>query len=243
MTKLSQNKTPNEIIGLPSIVNLSNFQFSPDEKKIAMTNTTEKGVEVWIVNLPTLIAKKIFDSKSNATMGNVINWINNSELIIKSLPDDLIESKNVVPTGPTISSNFGEKAQNRTYQDLLNNPNDVYNFKQLSQTELLKINIEGEYVKWLPTRMYKSIQLSPNKEYLLIDFIKTPFSYIVPYNRFPTETHVYDKNAKLIKVINDAPLLEELPKGFMSTTSGKRNFRWRSDKPSTLSYTQSLIHW
>ena len=49
----------------------------------------------------------------------------------------------------------------------------------------------------------------------LIDFIKTPFSYIVPYNRFPTETHVYDKNAKLIKVINDAPLLEELPKGFM----------------------------
>ena len=58
VTKLSQNKTPNEIIGLPSIVNLSNFQFSPDEKKIAMTNTTEKGVEVWIVNLPTLIAKK-----------------------------------------------------------------------------------------------------------------------------------------------------------------------------------------
>ncbi|MFQ3351428.1 MAG: dipeptidyl aminopeptidase/acylaminoacyl peptidase [Candidatus Marivariicella framensis] len=243
VTKLSQNKTPNEIIGLPSIVNLSNFQFSPDEKKIAMTNTTEKGVEVWIVNLPTLIAKKIFDSKSNATMGNVINWINNSELIIKSLPDDLkplINTATSIPTGPTVTENNGSKAQNRTYQDLLKNPNDVYNFKQLSQTELLKINIEGEYVKWLPTRMYKSIQLSPNKEYLLIDFIKTPFSYIVPYNRFPTETHVYDKNAKLIKVINDAPLLEELPKGFMSTTSGKRNFRWRSDKPSTLSYTIAL---
>jgi hypothetical protein len=26
----------------------------------------------------------------------------------------------------------------------------------------------------------------------------------------------------------------------MSTTSGKRNFRWRSDKPSTLSYTIAL---
>ena len=243
ITKLFQNKTPNEIIGLPIMVNLSNFQFSPDEKQIAMTNTTQKGVEVWVVDLTSLVAKKIFNSNSNATMGNVINWISNNELIVKSLPEDLkplINTSTSIPKGPTVTENNGSKAQNRTYQDLLKNPNDVYNFKQLSQSELVKVNINGEIVKWLPTRMYKNIDLSPSKEYLLIDFIKTPFSYIVPYNRFPTETHVYDKNAKLVKVINDAPLLEELPKGFMSTTSGKRNFRWRSDKPSTLYYSLAL---
>ena len=243
ITKLFQNKTPNEIIGLPIMVNLSNFQFSPDEKQIAMTNTTQKGVEVWVVDLTSLVAKKIFNSNSNATMGNVINWISNNELIVKSLPEDLkplINTSTSIPKGPTVTENNGSKAQNRTYQDLLKNPNDVYNFKQLSQSELVKVNINGEIVKWLPTRMYKNIDLSPSKEYLLIDFIKTPFSYIVPYSRFPTETHVYDKNAKLVKVINDAPLLEELPKGFMSTTSGKRNFRWRSDKPSTLYYSLAL---
>jgi dipeptidyl aminopeptidase/acylaminoacyl peptidase len=243
ITKLKESKKPKEVIGLPKSINLSNFQFSPNENKVAMTNTTNNGVEIWVLDIPSLIAKKIFHSNANATMGNVINWINDRELIIKSLPDDmspLINTATSIPTGPTVTENNGSKAQNRTYQDLLKNPNDVYNFKQLSQSVLLKINIDGEYMKWLPTRMYKNIQLSPDKNYLLVDFIKTPFSYIVPYNRFPTETHVYNKNAKLIKVINDAPLLEELPKGFMSTTSGKRNFRWRSDKPSTLSYTIAL---
>ncbi|MBN09182.1 MAG: S9 family peptidase, partial [Flavobacteriaceae bacterium] len=145
-----------------------------------------------------------------------------------------------IPKGPTVTENNGSKAQNRTYQDLLKNPSDEYNFKQLSQSELIKINIEGDAKKWLPLRMYRNIKLSPNGKYLLIDFIKTPFSYIVPYYRIPTETHVYDLNAKLIKVINDAPLLEVLPKGFMSTTTGKRNFQWRSDKPSTLTYMIAL---
>jgi len=243
VTKLSEGKTPNEVIGFPSKINLSNFHFSPDENKIAMSNTTEDGVEIWVLDIKTLNAKKIFNSNANATMGNVIRWINNRELIIKSLPDDvkpLINTISSVPTGPTITENQGSKAQNRTYQDLLKNPNDIHNFKQLSQSELLKINIDGGFEKWLPAKMYKNIQLSPNGKLLLIDFIKTPFSYIVPYNRFPTETHVYNLNAKLIKIINDAPLLEELPKGFMATKTGKRNFRWRSDKPSTLSYAIAL---
>ena len=243
VTKLDESKQPQKVSGLPDNINLANFQFSPDEKKIAMTNTTQEGVELWVLDIKTLFAKKIFNAKVNATMGNAIRWINNKELIVKSLPNDLkalINTSASVPNGPTITENNGSKAQNRTYQDLLKNPNDVYNFKQLSQSELLKININGEYSNWLPTRMYKNIQLSPDGAYVLIDFIKTPFSYIVPYNRFPTETHVYDINAKLIKVINDTPLLEELPKGFMSTTTEKRNFRWRNDKPSTLSYFIAL---
>lgn len=243
VTKLSYGKDPQEINGLPDVINLSNFQFSPDENKIAMTNTSENGVEIWVLDIISLQAKKIFESKANATLGNVIRWINNEELIVKSLPDNLkplIDTKTSIPNGPTITENNGSKAQNRTYQDLLKNPNDVYNFKQLSQSELIKINVNGENKTWLPTRMYKNIQLSPNGKLILLDFIKTPFSYIVPYNRFPTETHVYDINGELIRVINDAPLLEELPKGFMSTTTGKRNFRWRNDKPSTLSFTIAL---
>ena len=243
IAKLDEGKTAKEISGLPSKINLSNFQFSPDESKIAMTNTTENGVEVWVLNLLDLNAKKIFKENANATMGNVIKWINNKELIVKSLPDNLkplINTNSSIPTGPTITENSGSKAQNRTYQDLLKNPNDVENFKQLTTSKLLIVDLDGNQKKWLPSRMYKSIQLSPDKKYVLIDFIKTPFSYIVPYNRFPTETHVYDTDANLIKIINDAPLLEELPKGFMSTTQGKRNFRWRSDKPSTLSFSIAL---
>jgi dipeptidyl aminopeptidase/acylaminoacyl peptidase len=62
----------------------------------------------------------------------------------------------------------------------------------------------------------------------------------VPYYRFPTETHVYDLEANLVKVISDNPLQEVLPKGFMAVSINKRNIGWRFDQPSTIYYVKAL---
>ena len=46
-------------------------------------------------------------------------------MLVKFLPTDrkaLIDGTTAVPTGPTISTADGKKAQNRTYQDLLKKP-------------------------------------------------------------------------------------------------------------------------
>ncbi len=37
--------------GLPENPKLSNFTWSPDEKKIAMTHTSETGVELWFLDI------------------------------------------------------------------------------------------------------------------------------------------------------------------------------------------------
>lgn len=153
---------------------------------------------------------------------------------------DLIESTNVVPSGPTISSNFGEKAQNRTYQDLLKNKTDEFNFEQLATSEIYKVTLDGDYKKWLNKGMYTSISVSPDGNYVMISEIQKPFSYIVTYRRFPNSVKIYSKDSELIQKLIDVPLIEELPKGFMSVRTGKRNFSWRSDKASTLTYVKAL---
>ncbi len=73
--------------------------------------------------------------------------------------------------------------------------------------------------------MYRDVQVSPNGKYVLVSFVKPPFSYLVPYYRFPTETHVYDLNANRIKIISDSPLQEVLPKGFMAVSREKGVYR------------------
>jgi dipeptidyl aminopeptidase/acylaminoacyl peptidase len=40
----------------------------------------------------------------------------------------------------------------------------------------------------------------------------------------------------LVSNLVDVPLIEELPQGFMAVRTGKRNFSWRMDKPSTITY-------
>ena len=51
---------------------------------------------------------------------------------------------------------------------------------------------------------------------------------------------MYDLNARLVRVISDAPLQEVLPKGFMAVAKGKRYISWRKDQPATLYYVEAL---
>ena len=233
-----------QVKGLPENARLTNFSWSPNQKKIALTNTTSKGVGVWVFDLETASIIRLTEANVNANLGDVINWFEDGQsLLVKMVSDKkkkLINTKTVVPIGPTISVNEGKKAQNRTYQDLLKNTNDEHNFEQLALSEIFKISLDGKKEKWLGSAIYRSINFSPDGNYVLINTVEKPFSYLVPYRRFPSKTTVYTKTGKRIQTVLEVPLIEDLPKGFMAVRQGKRNFIWRNDKPATLVYVEAL---
>ncbi|SHH34349.1 alpha/beta hydrolase family protein [Winogradskyella jejuensis] len=242
--KKTTDDSAKQVIGLPENPRLSGFSWSPDESMIACLNTTNTGVEVWILDVKAAKASKITDTNVNANMGSTISWFkDNKHLLVKTLPSDrkpLINTSIAVPTGPTISVSDGSKAQNRTYQDLLKTPNDEFNFEQLAHSEIKKVSINGAAEDFLPSAMYRGISFSPDGNYVMITKIKRPFSYLVTYSRFPNESVIYDTNGNAIKTVNDVPLDEVRPKGFMATRLGKRNMSWRADKPATLVWAEAL---
>ena len=233
-----------QVSGLPENPSLANFTWSPDQKKMAMTNTVKEGVELWVLDLETSSMKKLTDAKINANLGDVINWFEdgNSLLVkmISSEKKELIDTKSAIPTGPTISVNDGKKAQNRTYQDLLKNPNDEQNFEQLAMSEIYKVTLDGAQTKWMGSAMYNNISFSPDGNYIMINTIEKPFSYLVTYRRFPSSTSIYDRSGKLVQTVLKVPLIEDLPQGFMAVREGRRDLSWRNDKPSTLIYVSAL---
>ncbi len=233
-----------QVKNLPKNAKLTNFKWSPNQKKLAFTNTTENGVEVWVLDLASAGVTKLTSDNINANIGDVINWFNDgNSLLIKVVSEnkkELINTKTAVPTGPTISVNDGKKAQNRTYQDLLSNKNDEHNFEQLALSTIYKVNLDGSTEKWLESNLYSSIDFSPDGNYVMIETIEKPFSYLVPYSRFPSKTTIYTKEGKKVETVLEVPLIEDLPQGFMAVRTGKRNFSWRNDKPSTLIFTKAL---
>ncbi len=233
-----------QVIGLPSERKLSNFTFSPDQTKLAFTNTTSKGVEVWVLDLLNNESQKITQPRANANLRDVINWFEDSKsILVKMVPDsrkEIIDNDKSIPEGPVISVNDGKKAQNRTYQDLLKNKNDEDNFENLALSDLYKVSLNGNSVKWLSKDMYNNISFSPDGEYIMITIIEKPFSYLVPYYRFPSRTVIYNKYGKKLQTVVEVPLTEDLPRGFMSVRKGKRNFQWRGDKPSSLIFIKAL---
>ena len=116
--KINEEKTaPIQVKGLPENPRLTNFTWSPDQKKMALTHTTSKGVEIWLLDIHGATVSKLTDAKINANLGYVINWFEDSNsFLVKMVPIDkkaLIDTDNSIPTGPTISVNDGKKAQNQ----------------------------------------------------------------------------------------------------------------------------------
>ena len=233
-----------QVKGLPENPKLTNFKWSPDQSKIALTNTTAEGVELWVLDIESASVSKITEAHLNANIGNVIHWFEDgASLLVKMISKNrkpLINTKTAVPTGPTISVNDGKKAQNRTYQDLLKNKNDEHNFEQLAMSEIHKVSLDGSSEKWLRADLYRELTFSPDGNYVMAVTINKPFSYLVPYGRFPSKTTIYTKEGAEVETVLDVPLIEDLPQGFMAVRPGKRNFSWRNDKPSTLTYVMAL---
>ncbi|MGB0177260.1 MAG: prolyl oligopeptidase family serine peptidase, partial [Owenweeksia sp.] len=243
--KKASVKTANQVTGLPKDARLANFNWSPKQDMMAFTHTTATGVEVWVLDIQKRKATKLTGPAVNANMENPITWFKDgTSLLVTMLPEQrkkLINTEEAVPEGPVISvSTGGEKAQNRTYQDLLKNPNDEHNFETLAESEIYRVSLDGGKSKWLPKAMYSDIDFSPDGKYVMVSHIKRPFSYIVPFYRFPSSTNIYDVNGKIVQNVMEVPLTEVLPKGFMAVREGRRGMNWRNDKPHTLVWEQAL---
>lgn len=234
-----------EVKNMPKSAKIAYITWSPDEKKIAFVNNTNNGNELWYINLERAEATRLTQAELNANMGNPITWFKNSnELIIKTQRhhyNDLINKENAIPTGPTVSvSESGIESQNRTYQDLLKDKIDEDNFEKLITTDLYRIDLTGEKKIFKSGDLFVSESFSPDGKYLMVTTLEKPFSYIVPFQRFPMKTTIYSANGDRVKVVNELPLNEVMPKGFMSVRQGKRSLRWRADKPASLFFVQAL---
>ena len=238
------DKIETQISGLPKKSQITIVTWSPNERKIAFTNTTATGIELWVIDVASATAQRLTGANLNANLGNPINWLNdNKTLLVKMIPQNrraLLDSKKELPKGPTISVSDGSKSQNRTYPDLLKNKTDEINFETLITSELYKVSITGKIDFFKESDLYAGESFSPNGNYLMLTTIQKPFSYSVPYSRFPQKTVVYDTSGKEVKVINEIPLNEVIPKGFSSVRKGKRSLGWRGDKPAAWAFVIAL---
>jgi len=239
-----KDKNEVQVSGLPENPKISNLAWSKNEKKIAFANTTATGVELWVLDVASAKATKLTEANLNANMGRPFNWFSDNEnLLVNVLPKNrakLLDGKKDLPTGPIISTADGSKSQNRTYQDLLKNKSDETNFETIVASELYKVNLTGTATLFKSADLYVEESFSPDGNYILLSTVQKPFSYIVPWYRFPMKSVVYDLSGKEIKVVNEVALNEIMPKGFMAVRKGKRDMEWRDDKPSTLYYAEAL---
>jgi dipeptidyl aminopeptidase/acylaminoacyl peptidase len=241
--KIKKTATGEEIqvTGLPSPAKMSGFTFSLDERYLAFTHTEAKGISLWVVDLSTHTAKALTGPILNQVLGNSMAWLADNSLLIKAVNParGKVPSAPVAPAGPTIQETSGKAAPSRTYQDLLANPHDEALFAYFMDSQLMRITLDGSSTAVGKPAMIKSMLLSPDKNYLLVESIQKPFSYLVPADRFPYTVEIWSSQGATLKTLAQLPLDEVRPTGFDATVSGIRNVNWRADAPATLYWAEA----
>lgn len=236
-----ESKEKFKVDGLPADAHLGSFRWSPDAQYAAFTHTTPAGIELWLLDLAEKQVNKLTEANMNlAVRGSQFQWSGDSKSIMyKSTVEGDVPQKPVVASGPVVSENVGKAAPNRTYQDLLKNTFDESLFEYYTQTQLIRVGVDGSKSAFGKAGMIYGFSPSPDGNYWMISRMKRPFSYLVPYYRFGQSIEIWDNKGEMVKVLANIPPAEDIPKGFGAVRKGQRSHGWRADAPATVYWVEA----
>lgn len=233
--------------GLPEPLALSSLSWSPDQRHIAFTHIDNRAgaVELWLVEVDSLSARRLLAQPLNAVAGRGFDWMPDGERLLAWLRPQGQGEPPVdegIPTGPNIQETGpgGEITQLRTYQDLLANEHDAQVFEHYLRSQPALVALDGGVTALGAPGLYIGLSPSPDGQFLLSQRIQRPFSYQVPYSRFPRLIEVRDSgDGSLVHEVASLPLIEGLPVGRDAVAEGVRWTDWRADAPATLVWAEA----
>ena len=215
--------------------------WNPSETKIAFTNTTATGVDLYVIDVATQKASKINKKAVNTVLGNAFTWLDDNTILYKATTQSAAAApkKSITPKGPTIQQNLGKAAPSATFQDLIKSPYDEQLFEFYATSQLVQ-NKNGVETAVGKPGLLSSFILSPDKKYLLQRTIRKPFSYLVTAQGFPSTLSISDLKGTTVKVLAELPSSEGTPSGYDNTQNVPRAFDWRDDEAATITWAMPL---
>ncbi|HEY2091349.1 MAG TPA: prolyl oligopeptidase family serine peptidase [Thermoanaerobaculia bacterium] len=231
------------VTGLPDNPRVRHIAWSPDSKRVAFTVSMPSGVELWSAGIDGH-AGRVGKVILNLTLpGAPFHWMPYSTAFIaRLLYDERPPAPEVerIPEGPVVQETTGRKAGVRTFEDLLKNESDAALFDWHAQSEVMLVNLYGSVKGILRYGPVTNAEPSPDGKWVLVETLHRPYSYNVPYYRFPVMIDVYGvDDAMRYRTIADLPLAEDVPIDFDAVRQGPREVEWRADKWATLVWAEA----
>lgn len=229
-------------IPFPKEAILRGISWSPDGKKVAITMEKEFCQELWIIAIPSLQKNQVPGVCLNSILKKEIEWIDSSKMF---LPLRTLEQnkklvlKKSIPQGPVVMESKGVISRNRTYSDLLKDPQDEAYFQKALSSQMAIYNIDKKVKKLVgKPGLFLTAEVSPSKRKILVDQIQRPYSYTVPFYYFATEAQVWDLNGRPIYSFSKVGPFENLP--ISGVPMGPREIGWIKNEKESLFYVEAL---
>lgn len=238
----SGEKTP--VVGLPAGARIASPSWSSDSRYLAFTVEHDGARTLWLSDATSGKARQLSDASLNGVLTSTpYRWLPDGSALIANLAVNHgkpMPEPGMQAVAPVIQeTNPESRAPVRTYQDLLATPADEEQFAFMATGQLARISLKGRLKELGEPGLVSRFDASPDTQFLLVSQIRRPFSYAVPFSRFPLLSEVWEADGSLVTQIADLPLAEDIPKGFDSVRTGRRSIQWRADVAATLVWAEA----
>jgi dipeptidyl aminopeptidase/acylaminoacyl peptidase len=237
------------ISGLPVKLHVLFAEWSPDGQHIALVNVDNgsgaagtAGLSLWFIDVAKAHAVRVPRVRLNAVLTEPVDWLNDGSLVALAVPSDHGPApvRSEIPTGPVVQENEGRTTPAPTYEDLLKSPTDENFFDYYSMSQITEVKVTGSVVKKLgKPGLFARLECSPDGRYVFTAELHRPFSYTQTYSRFPQRREVFNVATGEEKVLDDAPVIDNLPIDNDAVEPGPREFSWRADLPATIYWVRA----
>lgn len=228
--------------GMPAALRARNVAWAANGKNFAFTNASEDTLELWAGDAATAKVWRVGAVALNATVfSKPFHWLGNDALLVRLVATPATAPvENRIPSAPVIQENLGRKAPARTYQDLLKSPYDESLFEHHAQSRLAVVTLNGDVKHLGNAGLISSFEPSPDGNFIVVEMMHRPYSYVVPQPRFPRRVEIWARDGRVLRQLADLPLQDNVPTDFDAVPEGMRNVTWRADKPATLVWREAL---
>ncbi len=228
-------------ISLPEGIRFASATWSPDGKTMAFLRYVEGGVELWSVDVGSGTAKALTGPCVSAVTRSY-SWIQGGRSLLVSLVPEgrgPAPEPPLVPMGPNIRETSGKAAKVATYQDLLKSVSDEALFEYYAVSQLAVADISSGRIRKIgKPGIFADAVASPDATCFLVDRVKKPYAYSVPYYGFAHAYEVWDLEGAPIACPADLPPADTVPMNGVPT--GPREMEWLELKPATLIWVEAL---
>jgi len=228
-------------VALPANGRFSTPIWSANGQAIAITNATNAGTELWVVEVATGKAKKL-NVAVNAAMGPAIDWLpDHRTLLVKTVPASRGDAPRQVaaPLGPTVQESGGKAGPVRTNPDALRNAHDEALFDHYGRAQLMLVDTaSGTATPSGEPGMFLNVAPSPDGRHFLVTRLLKPYSYLHDASEFPKQIDVVNAKGVVVYTVAKLPLAERVPIG--GVIAGPRQVRWHPGEPGGLVWVQAL---
>jgi dipeptidyl aminopeptidase/acylaminoacyl peptidase len=229
------------LVGMPLPLAASNIFWNPSQTKVAFTQVNKSRVDLYVIDIATSKATKINKKALNSILNPSVIWADDQTLLylVTTKTPEQAPKTPLAPKGPNVQENLGKVVPSRTNQDMITSAHDedLFEFFATSQIAQNKAGIETTIT---PPALYSRVDLSPDKNFLMVQAIKKPFSYLIPAYGFPSSLDILERNGKLVKNLAKLPSSEGRPIGADNVQNIERSFDWRDDEPATVYWAKPL---